>query len=196
MTKPYILACATTRVRNVMHHGSQVDMLIALLSKGALANLQTLNLNQGQIGDAGVTNLADVCARGALVNLSFLLLWNNRIGDAGVIALSKVCTNGALVNLKKLLLSDNRIGDAGVTALANAIKPTVENSKRALANLKTLRLIDSRIGDAGATALADAFAKGALPRLTSLYVDNPYVDNLQRHPRLAQVCRDRGIQLS
>jgi hypothetical protein len=63
-------------------------------AKGALAQLEKLDLNRSQIGDAGVTALAKACAKGALACLTLLNLRNNKIGDAGVEALAKACVSG------------------------------------------------------------------------------------------------------
>ena len=70
--------------------------------KGAMANLKDLWLGGNQIGDAGVTALAQSCARGALPQLEKLFLNNNQIGDAGVDALAKACAGGALASLDVL----------------------------------------------------------------------------------------------
>ena len=45
---------------------------IIIVSSGALDNLQVLNLYNNQIGDAGMSALADACASGALDNLQEL----------------------------------------------------------------------------------------------------------------------------
>jgi Ran GTPase-activating protein (RanGAP) involved in mRNA processing and transport len=60
-----------------------------------LAKLEGLGLANNQIGDAGVTALAQSCARGALTSLKVLYLDENQIGDDGVTALAKACANGA-----------------------------------------------------------------------------------------------------
>ena len=50
---------------------AQCAMLgMAIVVKGALAKLVSLDLSNNQIGDPGVASLAEACARGALENLS------------------------------------------------------------------------------------------------------------------------------
>ena len=101
--------------------------------------LQLLQLDSNQIGDAGCSALASACASGALANLTKLELDCNQIGDGGSTALAEACGSGALANLKTLRLFSNQIGDAGVTALSEAC------ASGALAHLCQLYLGD--LGD-------------------------------------------------
>jgi len=78
LMKRHILQCATKRVLYVYHYASRVDMLIILLSNGALANLTFLGLAQNQIGDAGISSLAETCAMGALPRLTLIYVDNPR----------------------------------------------------------------------------------------------------------------------
>ena len=48
-----------------------------------MAQLEKLFLNDNQIGDAGLTALANACASGSLAQLTTLGLSGNQIGDAG-----------------------------------------------------------------------------------------------------------------
>jgi hypothetical protein len=107
-------------VRGIGMSDEACTWMSSVLAKGAMANLTLLNLNRNQIGDAGVSSLAQACAGGALASLKELRLFGNKIGDAGVKALAKACAGGALAQLEKLFLYDNKIGDAGVKSLAKA----------------------------------------------------------------------------
>ena len=52
-----------------------------------------------QIGDPGLTSLAEACAKGALASLKELRLNINQIGDAGLASLADACAKGALAQL-------------------------------------------------------------------------------------------------
>ena len=86
-----------------------------------MCHTQTLDLRFNQIGDQGVTALAEACAGGALPSLRSLDLQCNAIGDVGLSALASTCAGGAqLPQLKELYLYSNNIGDTGCAALAEA----------------------------------------------------------------------------
>ena len=67
-----------------------------------------------------------------------LYLYNNQIGDTGVTALAEACARGALPQCTTLGLAQNQIGDAGITALAQAIKPASKGGSGAMASLKKI----------------------------------------------------------
>ena len=98
-------------------------------------------------GDAEMTQLAsalEYChAIGAPPQCTNLDLRGVDIGDAGAIALASACASGALPQCQELWLMSNKIGDAGIAALAQAIKPVSEGGS------------------------------GALPKLSSLWIDGP-----------------------
>ena len=71
-----------------------------------------------------------------MCHLQTLWLNDNNIGDAGLTALAEAVESGALAQLTRLDLDNNRIGDAGLTALAEAIKPTADNASGALDKLE------------------------------------------------------------
>jgi len=54
-----------------------------LAAIGAMAQLTSLGLAGNQIGDAGVTALADACARGGLTSICFIELDNNEASEVG-----------------------------------------------------------------------------------------------------------------
>ena len=61
---------------------------------------QKLYLQFNQIGDAGVTALAQACAAGALAQCTTLVLGGNKIGDKGIEALSEALATGAMALLE------------------------------------------------------------------------------------------------
>ena len=198
-----ILQCATNRVSSVHHVGSHVDMLITLLSKGALANLNVLVLSGNKIGDDGMKAISDVIkptaqgGKGALAKLESLKLISNEIGDAGATALASACAKG-LTSLTELDLMSNRIRDAGLTSLAEAC------GKGALANLTVLELSRNLIDKLGVAALTevitpDKHGKRALPKLRLLSLTSWELWSARprvAYPLLAQVCRERDILLN
>ena len=117
-------------------------------------------LDNNQIGDEGMVELAGAMADGRLAELKFLDLNKNQIGDAGMSALARAAAGGALSSLATLYLHQNRIGDAGAIALAGAIR-----SPSTLSKLEKLWVYKNVIDDRGIQALTDALALGALPSL-------------------------------
>ena len=64
-----------------------------------MCNMQVLALNRNQIGDAGLSALAEAVGKGALPALRMLALNGNKIGDVGLTALADACASGALDHL-------------------------------------------------------------------------------------------------
>ena len=64
----------------------------------------------------------------------------NQIGDAGVTALANACAGGGMANVTFLDLSVNQIGDNDMAAFAQAIKPTSEGGSGAMAQLQARSL--------------------------------------------------------
>jgi hypothetical protein len=75
-----------------------------------MCHTQALYLENNQIGDTGVTALAEACARGALPQLRTLWLQENKIGDAGMQAFASACASGALPSLQALVMDDGPLG--------------------------------------------------------------------------------------
>jgi Leucine-rich repeat (LRR) protein len=150
---------------------------------GALANCQTLWLQNNNIGDTGLASLADACARGALSHCIHLYLYANKIGDSGLKSLADKCGMGALSQCQTLYLHNNKIGDAGLTALASAC-----TNGGALSQLKKLLLHNNQIGDKGLETFSGALTGGILTSLESLYI---YPD----HSTLKAACEARDIEL-
>lgn len=129
--------------------------------------IQLLWLGNNEIGDAGLTALADAIkptadnTSGALYNLESLNFYSNQIGDAGLSAFVTAITpgpsgKGALASLKQLDLAVNRIGDPGFNALAEAIKP---REKEALPSAAFINLDHNRNAtEAGKKAMLEASA--------------------------------------
>ena len=78
-----------------------------VIATGVLKKLEGLNLSQNQIGDAGVTALAEAAGKGTLPQLELIDLQDNQIGDAGVMALAEAAGKGTLPQLKTISLYDN-----------------------------------------------------------------------------------------
>ena len=103
-----------------------------LVASGALASLRVLDLRLNQIGDVGLSALADaIGTSGALASLTILDLKGNKISDEGMKAFSSALSSGALGSLQTLGLYGNRIGDVGMQSFASAVAsgalPNVQN---------------------------------------------------------------------
>ena len=82
--------------------------------RGPLASCQRLELDSNQIGDVGLSALAEACrANGALDKVTVLELQSNKIGEDGMNAFADAVGEGALASLKTLSLANNLIGDDG-----------------------------------------------------------------------------------
>ena len=64
-----------------------------------MCDIQVLSLRNNQIGDPGITALADALGNGALPALQHLELYNNQIGDVGMTAFAGAVSKGALDHL-------------------------------------------------------------------------------------------------
>ena len=65
-----------------------------------MCNMQELDLYQNQIGDAGLSALAEAVGSGALAQCTYISLSDNQIGDVGLTALASACASGALDQLQ------------------------------------------------------------------------------------------------
>ena len=70
------------------------------LGSRALPGLTYLNLQGGQVADAGMQALSAALGSGALPLLKELWLSENQIGDSGVAAFAAACGNGAIPKLQ------------------------------------------------------------------------------------------------
>ena len=81
-----------------------VQLLGAGLASGALASLKELYLFNNQIGDIGLSALAEAVSKGALPALKLLHLQYNQISDTGISSFADAVSKGALPNLKEIYL--------------------------------------------------------------------------------------------
>lgn len=176
-TKPFGISFRAIEVKSYIDMDNKglkendVDAFSCVLSNWALPNLKSLYLPDNQIGDVGITALANALGKGALPSLQYLDLECSAIGDVGMIALSNALGKGALPSLMDLDMDGNAIGDAGMQAFANVL------GNGALPNLKHVYLSDNQIGDVGITALADALMK-QFPALVSLNLYNNEISDV------------------
>jgi uncharacterized protein (TIGR02996 family) len=126
---------------------------MALAQSGLLGLLRRLNLNDHQIGDAGLRELA---SSGELTELTHLELQRNSIGSIGDAGIEALALSTSLTRLRYLDLSGNEIGIGGGRALA---------IWRGLEQVRFLGLEGCAIGDAGIRALARSVHVGGLREL-------------------------------
>ena len=117
-----------TSLVEVYLHGCGIDdermgMLADVIGRGALANVEDLDLDDNQIGGVGFTALAKAVGSGAMASLKELALPNNQIGDAGCTALAEAVGSGAMASLEKLWLQDNQISSAAKQQLKAVCEP-------------------------------------------------------------------------
>ena len=121
-----------------------------LVSSGALARVEKLDLRYNEITSVGIEFLAKISP---LSNLKILILRHNIIGDAGSVALAK---SDSFPNLEEIQLGWTETRDAGAKAFGNSDKfkklkkldfrgnflagKTKELLKKSLSHLKTLKL--------------------------------------------------------
>ena len=137
--------------------GAAIIATRLLCNAACAASLESLDLSECDIGDAGCVRLADALAADVGLSsrrLSALRLNGNAIGDAGADAIAcALCGAGAStvpLHLAELSLSDNAIGDEGASAIARAI------SSGRCRSLQTLELAMNRITGMGVDALLEA----------------------------------------
>ena len=93
-----------------------------VLATGVLKKLEKLILVRNQIGDAGVTALAEAAGKGTLPQLKVLGLRGNQLGDAGVMALAEATGKGTLPQLQYLdLMGNSTISQQAQDALTAAL---------------------------------------------------------------------------
>ena len=79
-----------------------------VIATGVLKKLETLGLDDNQIGDAGVMALAEAAGKGTLPQLDYAPPPQQPDqGDAGVMALAEAAGKGTLPQLKELYLFGN-----------------------------------------------------------------------------------------
>lgn len=149
--------------------------LAAGVAAGALCACKDLYLHGNEIGNAGITALAEAFTVGSK-NVGVLTLDSNYIGDSGVCALVRACLCGALPLLRTLLLANNPIGDGGLNALCKA---EIGGALKQLEYMSFGKRFAQHFfgdhehqsyGDDGVRALAAALDNGAFPALKRLRV--------------------------
>ena len=84
-----------------------VGALRAAHERGGLQQLETLNLDNNQMGDETAAALASLLEAGAMPTLKALNLRDNQIGEAGMAALASAVRGGALPSCKTIYLGGN-----------------------------------------------------------------------------------------
>lgn len=127
-------------------------------------HLRTLDLDQTELGDAGVTDLFDRLARdGKPVSLRHIYLNATGIGKIGAKALARYLASSHC-ELEALYMSNNPLGNAGVAALAAGLKSNK--------SLTRLTLASVGMSDHGIIAICDALAQH--PKLIALDIGQSY----------------------
>ena len=120
--------------------------------------VQELKLYRNEIGDAGVTALADACASGALAQLTVTphRPLPSPSSLTGCTLLTQTCRSMCDPSTVQTLdLQFNQIGDAGVTALADAC------ASGSLASITNIYLQNNKATQVGKEAMRDvAKARG------------------------------------
>ena len=171
-------------VQELDFNGNQIGFegILAIaqtIEKNPQLPLQTLNLWENEIGDAGTQVLMKALAKNR--TLQYLDLSANQIGFEAAQAIAQTIENNPQLPLQQLNLSRNKIGNAGTQVLmgalakhrtlqylnlsdnqigfeaAQAIAQTIEKNPQL--PLQTLDLCKNEIGDAGTQVLMGALAK-------------------------------------
>lgn len=131
------------------------------------AQLKVLNLKNTQLGDEGISLLANALRKNESCQLETLYLAENAITSVGAEALvSFIATNQSL---GKLNLDDNKLGDSGAVLIATAI------IKHPSCKLRSLSLANNQIGFLSCQTLQ--LLLGNHLSLTQLILSNNNIDN-------------------
>ena len=146
--------------------------------------LQSLMLEDNQLGDAGMTNLAASLQENQ--TLQELCLRSNGIGSAGATALAAALSQSTN-SLRVLNLSRNSIDDNGAISLAQALS---QNNK---CQLETLNLYKNTLGIVGANALVQGLRRNL--QLEELQMDTRICcnDNSILFKQVTNLCRRNGF---
>jgi Ran GTPase-activating protein (RanGAP) involved in mRNA processing and transport len=125
------------------------------------STLQHLDLRFNEIGDEGVTALANTLAKNT--SIKFLYLEGNQITQVGCSALAKALLENSTV--EELYLGANDIGPDGAASLAEVISTNT--------TLRKLFVDGNQLGPQGANAFSEALERlDGKATLTQLYADN------------------------
>jgi hypothetical protein len=141
---------------------SSADALFKLITQ--TAHLRTLDLDQTELGDAGVAELfTKLAEHDKEVALRHLYLNAIGIGEKGAAAIGKFLSSPHCM-LESIYAASNPMGNAGVAALASGLKQNKSISRLGLASVG--------VSDDGAIALCQALQNHA--KLTMLDVGQAY----------------------
>eukprot|EP00966_Prymnesium_polylepis_P015975 368615-Prymnesium_polylepis.1 len=120
MLQPLLTGLLSSRLTHLGYGSGLTDegvqVLVALIANGHLANLLFLGLRHNHISDTGATTLAaTLSGGGVLPKLEELDLRENAIGDKGAKALANAIRGGGARALKTLQVQGNAYGEAGGT---------------------------------------------------------------------------------
>ena len=155
------------------------------LSPGTAPSLLNLGLGNNQFGPVGAEALAAALSRGALPKLATLGLGNNPIGNQGVAALTAPLRSRPA--FKQLVLNMCEIGDEGVASLVDNL------GKEDFKALKHLHLDSNAITDAGCATLSRALDAGAFPALDRLRMQG-LGDRLRMLPNSTSEAAQQTVQ--
>ena len=142
------------------------------LHKGRFQELRDLDLSGNLIGDAGVSELAQVAGLGALRTLEVINLARNAIGDEAMRALARAFSGDArtLAACRTLDLSDNYLTDASMRDITGAC-----GNSGALKRLRTLRLNTNHFSDDVLASLSAVRSSGGMNELREIELSNNQV---------------------
>ncbi|KAL0227924.1 hypothetical protein RCL1_004067 [Eukaryota sp. TZLM3-RCL] len=118
---------------------------IALISDSLPPNLQSLDIGDNNISDAGVSTLLSTFSLTPTIPLRALLLAQNKIGDSGAKSIAQLIT--LLPSLRRIDLRDNDIRNSGAIAIASSLMTC---------HLVYISFFHNPIADAGGRALLNA----------------------------------------
>ena len=124
------------------------EALSRAISRGPLNHVQTLWLQNTNIGDRSVVALADAGKKGSLPNLYEMYLNRTGITDHGFACFLGALGSQKMANFTGLDVSDTDVGDDGLLAVAELAK------NEQLRQLESLRMIGTKVDVTGISELA------------------------------------------
>lgn len=147
--------------------GAALDSISAAFRRGALRNLQELELGRCYLEGGSFLNFVDALERSdctrRLVALRFEAC---DFDEEGMRALGELLSQDGFPALKDLYFAVNSFGDAGVVALANGLLKAAQTA------LTTLDLSAVGMGDDGIMALASLVDEGRFRQLKRLHLSH------------------------
>ena len=159
-----------------------------ILRTNGLPELQNLQLNDKDLGDAGVCSMVEGLGPGSLPSLIDLDLDGNKFGPAGAEALAAAFRRGAMPNLVYLDLQNNNLGSQGSTLLSPVLRKLPlerlilndcnlpgdlaslfgDLGKDDFNKLEALYLRGNKITNKGCATISEAVCRGMLPALITV----------------------------